>query len=168
MANTEQAPDGHPRRVWGEMLTFIREASGLSREELAARANLSVATIMAYEKGWRSPVRDTVANQIEPVPGFRSNGVLLKLWDQFADAMNYSVFPAWVAELADEEREADGTVSRSVLRAVPARARCAWCGTRRTGGRPQPGLHPRPVGHVRRRRQDRPVRPPGLTGAATT
>jgi DNA-binding XRE family transcriptional regulator len=107
MANTEQAPDGHPRRVWGEMLTFIREASGLSREELAARASLSVATIMAYEKGWRSPVRDTVANQIEPVPGFRSNGVLLKLWDQFADAMNYSVFPAWVVDLFEKEQEAD-------------------------------------------------------------
>lgn len=36
-----------------------------------------------------------------------SRGFLLALWDKFADAMTYSVFPVWVAELADQEREAD-------------------------------------------------------------
>ena len=86
MGNNEKAPKGHPRTVWGEMLTFIREASGLSREELAARANLSPSTIRAYENGWRSPVRQTVEEQIEPVPGLVSNGVLLKLWDEFEEA----------------------------------------------------------------------------------
>jgi hypothetical protein len=68
------------------MLKHIREASGLSREELAARANLSPSTIRAYEDGWRVPVRETVERQIEPVPGLRSHGVLLKLWDEFEEA----------------------------------------------------------------------------------
>jgi transcriptional regulator with XRE-family HTH domain len=107
MASSEKAPKGHPRMVWGEMLKHIREASGLTREELAARASLSPSAIRSYESGWRSPVRQTVEEQIEPVPGLLSNGVLLKLWDEFEEAMNYSVFPVWVAELADKEREAD-------------------------------------------------------------
>jgi transcriptional regulator with XRE-family HTH domain len=93
--------------VWGEMLKHIREASGLSREELAAQANLSPSTIRSYEDGWRSPVRRTVEEQIEAAPGLNSQGVLLKLWDQFEEAMNYSVFPTWVADLIDREQEAD-------------------------------------------------------------
>lgn len=98
---------GHPRKVWGEMLKHVREASGLSREELAARANLSPSTIKAYEDAQRSPVRRTVEEQIEPAPGLHSNGVLLKLWEEFEEAMNYTVFPMWVADLIDKEREAD-------------------------------------------------------------
>jgi transcriptional regulator with XRE-family HTH domain len=50
------------------MLRHIREAAGLPREELAARASLSVSTIVSYETGWRSPVRQTVEEQIEPRP----------------------------------------------------------------------------------------------------
>jgi transcriptional regulator with XRE-family HTH domain len=93
--------------VWGEMLKHIREASGMSREALAARASLSPSTIRSYEAGWRSPVRRTVEEQIERVPGLLSHGVLLKLWDEFEEAMNYSVFPGWVNDLVDKEREAD-------------------------------------------------------------
>src|SRR6202042_3290299 len=96
MGSSEKAPKGHPRTVWGEMLTHVRGISGMSREELAARASLSPSTIRAYENGWRSPVRQTVAEQIEPALGSASNGVLLKLWDEFEEAMNYSVFPGWV------------------------------------------------------------------------
>ncbi|HEX4061681.1 MAG TPA: helix-turn-helix transcriptional regulator [Streptosporangiaceae bacterium] len=104
--SSERAPKGHPRIVWGEMLRHIREASGLSREELAAGARLSPSTIRAYEDGWRAPVRDTVEQQIEPAPGLRSHGVLLKLWDEFEEAMNYGSFPAFVADLADKEAAA--------------------------------------------------------------
>jgi Domain of unknown function (DUF5753)/Helix-turn-helix domain len=106
--SSERAPKGHPRIVWGEMLRHIREASGLSREELAAGARLSPSTIRAYEDGWRAPVRDTVEQQIEPAPGLRSHGVLLKLWDEFEEAMNYGSFPAFVADLADKEAAATG------------------------------------------------------------
>jgi transcriptional regulator with XRE-family HTH domain len=89
------------------MLVHIREVvSGLSKEDLAADANLSVSTISAYENGWRAPVRDTVEFQLEPVPRLLSNGVLLKLWDDFADAMNYGSFPFFVADLAEKERAA--------------------------------------------------------------
>jgi len=104
--SSDRAPKGHPRIVWGEMLRHIREASGLSREELAAAANLSPSTIRAYEDGWRAPVRETVERQIDPAPGLRSHGVLLKLWDEFEEAMNYGSFPAFIADLADKEREA--------------------------------------------------------------
>jgi hypothetical protein len=100
------------------MLRHIREASGLSREELAAGARLSPSTIRAYEDGWRAPVRDTVEQQIEPAPGLRSHGVLLKLWDEFEEAMNYGSFPAFVADLA--EKEAAATSIRCYgLTAVP-------------------------------------------------
>jgi transcriptional regulator with XRE-family HTH domain len=88
------------------MLRHVREASGLSREDLAAAASLSPSTIRAYEDGWRAPVRETVEKQIESVPGLRSHGLLLKLWDEFEEAMNYGSFPAFVADLADKERTA--------------------------------------------------------------
>lgn len=106
MTSSERAPKGHPRIVWGEMLRHVREASGLAREDLAAAASLSPSTIRAYEDGWRAPVRETVERQIEPVPGLRSHGLLLKLWDEFEDAMNYGSFPAFVADLAEKERTA--------------------------------------------------------------
>jgi hypothetical protein len=51
-------------------------------------------------------VRDTVEFQLEPAPRLISNGVLLKLWDDFADAMNYGSFPFFVADLADKEATA--------------------------------------------------------------
>jgi transcriptional regulator with XRE-family HTH domain len=100
---TERAPDGHPRIVWGRLLRHIRDTSGLSVEDLAAQANLSVSTIRSYENGWRAPVRETVEMQIEAAPGLRSNGVLLKLWEEFEEAMNYGSFPAFIADLADKE-----------------------------------------------------------------
>ena len=106
MSNSDRAPKGHPRIVWGQMLQHIREISGLSREELAIRANLSPSTIKSYENGWRAPVRDTVEKQIEPALGPHSNGVLLKLWDEFEEAMNYGSFPVFVADLSDKERAA--------------------------------------------------------------
>jgi transcriptional regulator with XRE-family HTH domain len=106
MSRSDRAPKGHPRVVWGEMLCHIREMSGLTREQLATGARLSPSTIRAYEDGWRAPVRETVETQIEPAPGLRSHGILLKLWDQFEEAMNYGSFPAFVADLADKEREA--------------------------------------------------------------
>jgi DNA-binding XRE family transcriptional regulator len=106
MPNSERAPKGHPRVVWGEILRHIREAAGLSREDLAGRANLSASTIRSYESGWRAPVRDTVEFQIEPALGPHSNGTLLKLWDEFEDAMNYGSFPAFVADMADKQAAA--------------------------------------------------------------
>jgi DNA-binding XRE family transcriptional regulator len=88
------------------MLRHIREAAGLPREELAARASLSVSTIVSYESGWRSPVRQTVAEQIEPALGSASNGVLLKLWDELEEAMNYSVSPdGWWISLTKNVRQ---------------------------------------------------------------
>jgi hypothetical protein len=51
-------------------------------------------------------VRVTVEKQIEPAPGLHSHGVLLKLWDQFAEAMNYGSFPVFIADLADKEAAA--------------------------------------------------------------
>jgi transcriptional regulator with XRE-family HTH domain len=104
--SSERAPKGHPRKVWGELLRHIREVSGLTCEELAARANLAPSTVRSYENGWRAPVRETVEKQIERASGLRSNGVLLKLWDEFEEAMNYGSFPAFVADLADKEAAA--------------------------------------------------------------
>ncbi|HEY3957230.1 MAG TPA: helix-turn-helix transcriptional regulator [Streptosporangiaceae bacterium] len=118
MTSSERAPKGHPRIVWGEMLRHVREASGLAREDLAAAASLSPSTIRAYEDGWRAPVRETVERQIEPVPGLRSHGLLLKLWDEFEDAMNYGSFPPFVADLAEKERTATA-IRCYTLTAVP-------------------------------------------------
>ena len=100
MTAQDRAPKGTPRAVFGEMLRFYREQAGLSREDLADRAHVSVSTITAYETGWRVPTRPTVAD-IDAVPELHTGGALARLWDQFEDGMKYQVFPAEVQDWAE-------------------------------------------------------------------
>lgn len=52
-----------------QLLTGARRSSGLSQEELAARANTSRPTLSAYEQGRKSPTVDT-ASRLLGVAGF--------------------------------------------------------------------------------------------------
>jgi len=47
-------------RSWTARLREIREASGLTREQLGRRARVAVATVKACELGYRMPSRPTL------------------------------------------------------------------------------------------------------------
>jgi transcriptional regulator with XRE-family HTH domain len=98
-------------------LRFYRERAGLSHADLGTEIRLSESTIRAYEDGRRVPPRPVI-EQIENVPAMNTGGALLHLWDQFEDGMNYSVYPGWVTDLAEKEREAS-TIRLFGLAVVP-------------------------------------------------
>jgi transcriptional regulator with XRE-family HTH domain len=100
MPTNTPAPKGSPRQVFGAALKFYRERADLTRDDLAARAHISVSTVRAYEGGWRVPTRSSVAD-IEAVAEMGSGGALLMLWDEFQDGMNYQALPAWVQDWAE-------------------------------------------------------------------
>jgi transcriptional regulator with XRE-family HTH domain len=105
LADNTPAPKGSPRQVFGETLKFYRERAGLSQTDLGTKIRLSESTVRAYEDGRRVPPRPVI-EQIENVPAVNTGGALLHLWDQFEEGMNYSVYPGWVADLAEKERAA--------------------------------------------------------------
>ena len=118
MTAQDRAPKGTPRAVFGEMLRFYRERAGLSREDLADRAHVSVSTIVAYETGWRVPTRPTVAD-IDAVPELKTGGALTCLWDQFQDGMNYQALTAEVLDWAESAEALAATLRWFEPQVVP-------------------------------------------------
>jgi transcriptional regulator with XRE-family HTH domain len=53
-----------PAAALAERLRALRQAAGLTRQELAARAGMGVATLAAYEQGRRRPVPLTLADLV--------------------------------------------------------------------------------------------------------
>jgi transcriptional regulator with XRE-family HTH domain len=51
-----------PAATFAERLRALRQAAGLTRQELAARAGMGAATVAAYEQGRRQPVPSTRAD----------------------------------------------------------------------------------------------------------
>lgn len=92
MTDHVPAPKGSPRHAFGETLKRLREQAGMTREELAVKAQQSESLIRSYEDAWRVPVRVTVAEIVERVPELDPGGVLLVLWDEFEESMSYQVF----------------------------------------------------------------------------
>lgn len=62
--------DNAALRAWGADLMQRRQAAGLSREVLAARAGLSDSTLRDVEKGRRAPTRTTIMH-LQSVPELR-------------------------------------------------------------------------------------------------
>jgi transcriptional regulator with XRE-family HTH domain len=101
----EPAPKGSPRAVFGSVLRFFRERAGLSQEQLAELAHMSLSTIGSYETARRVPPRDAVAG-LEAVTELNAHGLLLKLWDEFEDGMTYRGYPEWFEDWPDLEAAA--------------------------------------------------------------
>jgi transcriptional regulator with XRE-family HTH domain len=104
-SSQQPAPKGSPRAVFGSVLRFFRERAGLSQEELAELAHMSLSTIGSYETARRVPPRDAVAG-LEAVTELSTHGVLLKLWDELQDGMTYRGYPAWFEDWPDLEAAA--------------------------------------------------------------
>ena len=101
----QPAPKGSPRAVFGSVLRFFRERAGLSQEELAEQAHMSLSTIGSYETARRVPPRDAVAD-LEAVAKLDAHGILLKLWDELQDGMTYRGYPEWFEDWPDLEAAA--------------------------------------------------------------
>ncbi len=101
----QPAPKGSPRAVFGSVLRFFRERAGLSQEELAELAHMSLSTIGSYETARRVPPRDAVAD-LEAVAKLDARGLLLKLWDELQDGMTYRGYPEWFEDWPDLEAAA--------------------------------------------------------------
>ena len=59
---------GHHAATFAELLCSHRAAAGLTQEELADRAGMSVRGLRYLEKGLRRPYRDTVTRLVEALP----------------------------------------------------------------------------------------------------
>jgi len=101
----QPAPKGSPRAVFGSVLRFFRERAGLSQEELAEQAHMSLSTIGSYETARRVPPCDAVAD-LEAVAKLDAQGILLKLWDELQDGMTYRGYPEWFEDWPDLEAAA--------------------------------------------------------------
>ena len=59
---------GHQPATFAELLCSQRAAAGLTQEELADRAGMSVRGLRYLERGLRRPYRDTVKRLVEALP----------------------------------------------------------------------------------------------------
>jgi transcriptional regulator with XRE-family HTH domain len=117
-ADNTPASKGSPRKVFGKMLRFHRDQAGVSREELAPHAHISVHTLRAYEEGRRVPPRQVVA-LIEDHPTMRSEGALLALWDEYEESMSYVAFPEWVADWFEDVEPSANRIRNAEPSLVP-------------------------------------------------
>lgn len=101
----ESSQEGSPRAVFGAMLRWYRQQSGLSQDILGGKAHMSGKTISAYENGWRVPTRPAAAD-LDSVPELKTSGALTELWDRLKDGMTYQAYPSWFQDWASKEAQA--------------------------------------------------------------
>ena len=58
---------GYPHHMSAQLLEQVRQESGLSQAEVAARAGTSRTTLSAYERGRKSPTLTTVVRVLESI-----------------------------------------------------------------------------------------------------
>ena len=74
----EAGTGSHRHTSFGELLARYRESAGLTQEELAERAELSVRGLRYLERGLRRPYKDTVERLVQALalpPGDHSTFV---------------------------------------------------------------------------------------------
>jgi transcriptional regulator with XRE-family HTH domain len=90
----DQATGVSPLKVFGKMLKFYRNRSGLTSDQLGALVNLSGSTLRKVEAGLRAAPEDLVA-ACEAIPDLRCDGALRELFDHMAEYLTTGVFPGW-------------------------------------------------------------------------
>ena len=90
----DQATGVSPLKVFGKMLKFYRNRSGLTSDQLGALVNLSGSAIRKIESGRQAPIEPLV-DALEAIPGLRCDGALRELFDQMAEYLTNGVFPGW-------------------------------------------------------------------------
>jgi transcriptional regulator with XRE-family HTH domain len=89
-----QATGVSPLKVFGKMLKFYRNRSGLTSDQLGAVVNLSGSAIRKVESGRQAPIEPLV-DALEAVPGLRCDGALRALFDEMVEYLTNGVFPGW-------------------------------------------------------------------------
>jgi transcriptional regulator with XRE-family HTH domain len=92
-----------PRQVFGGMVRYYRERSGISRPELARLISKSESLMQAIELGQRAATAQ-VTEDLEAV--LHADGALVRLRDEIGDGLGYQAYPSWLQEWAYLEREA--------------------------------------------------------------
>jgi transcriptional regulator with XRE-family HTH domain len=92
-----------PRQVFGGMVRYYRERSGLTRPELARLISKSESLLQAIELGQRAATAQ-VTDDLEAV--LHADGALARLRDEIGDGLGYQAYPSWFQEWAFLEREA--------------------------------------------------------------
>jgi transcriptional regulator with XRE-family HTH domain len=100
-----QASGVSPLKVFGKMLKFYRNRSGLTSDQLGALVNLSGSAIRKIESGRQAPV-DPLVDALEAIPGLRCDGALRELFDQMAEYLTNGVFPGWFQGWPNKEAAA--------------------------------------------------------------
>ena len=85
-----------PLKVFGKMLKFYRNRSGLTSDQLGAQVNLSGSAIRKIESGRQAPIEPLV-DALEAIADLRCDGALRALFDQMAEYLTNGVFPGWFA-----------------------------------------------------------------------
>jgi transcriptional regulator with XRE-family HTH domain len=93
----------NPRQVFGAMVRFYREKTGLSRAELGRRICKSEALVEAIELGHR-PATPTVTLDLEAA--LNTGGALARLREEMRGVLSSHAFPAWFLDWAVKEAEA--------------------------------------------------------------
>jgi transcriptional regulator with XRE-family HTH domain len=89
-----QATGVSPLKVFGKMLKFYRNRSGLTSDQLGALVNLSGSAIRKIESGRQAPIEPLV-DALEAIPDLRCDGALRELFDQMSEYLTNGVFPGW-------------------------------------------------------------------------
>jgi transcriptional regulator with XRE-family HTH domain len=92
-----------PRQVFGGMVRYYRERSGLTRPELARLISKSESLLQAIELGQRAATAQ-VTEDLEAA--LNADGALARLRDEIGDGLGYQAYPSWFQEWAFLEREA--------------------------------------------------------------
>jgi transcriptional regulator with XRE-family HTH domain len=85
-----------PLKVFGKMLKFYRNRSGLTSDQLGTLVNLSGSAIRKIESGRQAPIEPLV-DALEAIADLHCDGALRELFDQMSEYLTTGVFPGWFA-----------------------------------------------------------------------
>jgi len=102
---TNQTAGENPLKVFGAMLAYYRNRSGLTPEQLGARVYLSGSQIRKVEAGIRTPTED-LAKACEAVPELGCHGALTELHEILSEHLKQRAYPGWFAGWTDKEAQA--------------------------------------------------------------
>jgi transcriptional regulator with XRE-family HTH domain len=100
-----QATGVSPLKVFGKMLKFYRNRSGLTSDQLGALVNLSGSAIRKIESGRQAPI-ESLVDVLEAIPDLRCDGALRELFAQMSEYLTNGVFPGWFAGWPAKEASA--------------------------------------------------------------
>jgi DNA-binding XRE family transcriptional regulator len=99
------APEGSPKKLFGDLLRHYRTQAGMSQDELGARVHCSGDLISKIENGDNWPT-ENFCTLCDGLPELNTNGALSVLREKLKKSVKARVIPVWFDKWPDAEEHA--------------------------------------------------------------